>query len=327
MIPDLPLTPDQLIRFTFPLVVMTAALTVGYLVKLRQSDATALSRKLTRIGLIWLDPMNIVLALWSQSFASPRILLLPLIGTALTLLSAAPVALVARMRGTPRDRAGSMVGTSMFSNQGPTFGTFLAFVLAGEAGFATATMYTLYFYPLFFTFGLLVGRHYSSAGSASAGRLFLENMRDPASRNCLIAVAAGILLSLSGPGRPAAFEYVPDYLVPVTTFVYLAAIGMTLNFSRIRAFLKHTAAIGVIKFAITPALGLLVIWLMRPLGLLDALSAQVVFIQACMPAAIFALVLVNLFDLERDLANTVWLLTNGAGIMLSPLILVLAGRV
>lgn len=318
---------DQSIRFGFPLIVMASALVVGYLMKVRTGGCLPLSKRLTRTGLIWLDPANIILALWGQSFADHRVLLLPAVGTVLTCIPAVLMAGLARSRAIPRDRAGALVATSMFSNQGPTFGTFLAFVLAGERGFAAASMYTLYFYPLFFTVGLLVGRSYGAGARVSGWRVFVENFRDPAGRNCLLAVVAGILLSTVGPARPRLLEYLPDFTVPITTFVYLAGIGMTLDFSRVRTSLRGSYAVGLLKFAFGPALGLVTIAVLAHFGLTERLWSQVIFIQNCMPAAIFALVMVNLFDLDRDLANTIWLLTNGLGIVLSPLILVAARMV
>jgi predicted permease len=315
---------NQAIRFGFPLMVMASALTIGYLMRIRTGGCLPLSKRLTRLGLIWLDPVNIVLALWGQSFADRRVLLLPAIGMVLTCLPAVLMAAVARRRRMEPARAGALVATSMFSNQGPTFGTFLAFVLAGEAGFALASMYTLFFYPLFFTVGLLVGRSYAAGKQVSTWRVLVDNLRDPAGRNCLLAVPVGILLSVLGTARPAGSAALLDFLVPVTTLVYLAGIGMTLDFSQVRGGLRGSYAIGALKFALGPALALLAIALLRGLGLTEPLWDRVILIQNCMPAAIFALVLVNLFDLDRDLANTIWLATNGAGIILSPLILIAA---
>ncbi len=314
----------QFLTFGFPLVVMATALVVGYRVKARTGDCLPLSKGLTRVGLVWLDPLNIVLALWAQSFADTRVLLLPAVGTVLTCIPAVLMAAIARARSLPRPRAGALVAASMFSNQGTTFGTFLAFVLAGEAGFAAASLYTLYFYPLFFTLGLVVGRAYAAGSGVSGWRILVDNLRDPAGRNCLLAVAAGILLSLFGPPRPEVLGHLPGFTVPVTTFVYLSAIGMTLDFRRLRSSLRGAYAIGLLKFAFGPALALAAIALLGRAGLTEPLWSRVILIQNCMPAAIFALVLVNLFDLDRDLANTVWLLTNGVGILLSPAILVAA---
>lgn len=321
------MTPAETARFLFPLAVMASALGLGYWWRVRSGGCLPLSKRLTRIGLIWLDPANIVIALWAQSFADSRLLALPLLGTALTCLPAGLMALVARARRTPPARAGALVGCAMFSNQGTTFGTFLCFVLAGEPGFATASLYTLYFYPLFFTAGLLVGRAYAAGRNVSMARVLVDNFRDPAGRNCLLAIGVAVLLSRFGPERPAFLAGVASFTVPITTFVYLLAIGMTLDFSRVRSSLSGALGVGLLKFALGPALGLGAIALLASAGLSDPLWAKVVFIQNCMPAAIFALVLANLMDLDRDLANSVWLLTNAAGILLSPAILLAARAV
>jgi hypothetical protein len=313
-------------RFLFPLVVMTVGLTVGYIVKLRRTvDCLPLSRGFTRSGMIYLDPLNIILALWGQSFAHPKMLVLPVIGLAIALLATVPAWVVTRVRRTPPRRAGVLVGASLFSNLGPTFGTFLSYVLAGEAGFAAATLFTVYFYPTFYTLGLLVGRRYSTGAALSPGRFIADAMRDAANRNPVLAVFVGLLLGAFGPARPAFCEHVTAVVVPVTTLVYLVGIGMTLNPGRVRDYVPHGAVMGAVKFIYTPLLGLGFAWLYRVLNPADAVSPQVIFLQSCMPTAIFSLIMANLFDLDRDLANTLWLLTNAAGILLSPAILWLAG--
>jgi len=320
---NLPFGGDTL-RLLFPFIVMVTALAMGYALKPRLREPFAVSRRLTRVGLIYLDPLNIILALWAAKLHDSRLIPLPIIGLSMALLAAVPAVLWTRRRRTPPRRAGVLVGASMFSNLGQTFGTFMCFVLAGERGYAAGTLFTLYFYPTFYTLGLLIGRRYASETTLSPLRYIGDAMRDPANRNPVLAVFVGLALGLLGPPRPGFLEPVPNLVVPSTTFVYLTAIGMTLNFGRVRHYLPHSAAMGLVKFVYTPLLGLAFIWAYSFLQPPDVIDKQVILVQAFMPTAIFSLIMANLFDLERDLANTLWLLTNAAGIVLSPLILVLA---
>lgn len=304
---------------------MATGLTVGYLLKLRLGECGAKSKRLTRIGLVWVDPLNVCLALWGQEINDVRMAGLPVTGLAIALLAGLPAYLWVRARRVPPRRAGVLVSTSMFSNLGPTFGTFLCFVLAGERGFATAALFTIYFYPTFFTLGLLVGRRYGSDGQAvSPWRYLLETMSDPASRNPVLSVFVGLALSFWAPERPEVLASLPDLTVPGATFLYLVAIGMTLDLSQVARYWRHSVGVGLVKFAYTPAIGLALGWLWTLFGPDDAIYRQVIFVQSCMPVAIFALILANLFDLSRNMANTVWLLTNALAIALSPLILVAA---
>jgi hypothetical protein len=312
-------------RFVFPLGVMLAGLTVGYVIKLRIGECIPQSKKLTRVGLVWLDPLNVCLALWGQEIADARLAGLPLTGLSIALLAVVPAYVWVKWRKPPPKRAGVLVTTSLFSNLGPTFGTFLCFVLAGEAGFAAAALFALYFYPTFFTLGFIIARRYGSEGEdLSALRYMVDTMKDPASRNPVLSVFVGLALSFWAPERPAFLDPVPEFSVPITTFVYLVAIGMTLDFSKVAEYTRHAAGVGLIKFVYSPMVGLGFVWLWGRFGPEDVLYQQVVFIQSCMPAAIFSLILANLFNLNRNMANTIWLLTNGFAIILSPLILVAA---
>ena len=322
--PDGPSSVLQL-RFILPFAIMASGLTVGYLLKLRLGECGKRSTRLTRVGLIWVDPLNVCLALWGQEITDVRMAGLPVTGLAIALLASLPAYLWVRSRQVPPKRAGVLVSTSMFSNLGPTFGTFLCFVLAGERGFATAALFTIYFYPTFFTLGLLVGRRYGSDGQqVNAWRYMLDTMKDPASRNPVLSVFAGLALSFWAPERPEFLAAVPDVSVPGATFLYLVAIGMTLDLSKVAKYWRHSVGVGLVKFVYTPAIGLALWWLWVALGPDDPIYLQVIFIQACMPVAIFALILANLFDLSRNMANTIWLLTNAFAIVLSPLILVAA---
>lgn len=304
---------------------MASGLTVGYLLRRCGHGSDARSRQLTRIGLVWVDPLNVCLALWGQEITDARMVGLPLTGLTIALLASVPAYAWAKWRRMPPKRAGVLVSTSMFSNLGPTFGTYLCFVLGGELGFAAAALYTIYFYPTFFTLGLLVGRRYGSEGQeVSAWRYALETMRDAASRNPVLSVFVGLALSFWAPERPEALAWLPDITVPGATFLYLIAIGMTLDLRKVADYWRHALGVGIIKFVYTPLIGLAFGWVWARLGPHDPIYQQVIFIQACMPVAIFALILANLFDLDRHMANTTWLLTNAFAIVASPLILITA---
>jgi predicted permease len=54
-------------------------------------------------------------------------------------------------------------------------------------------------------------------------------------------------------------------------------------------------------------------------GLADPIPAKVIFIESFMPTAIFSVVLVKIFRLNEDLANSAWILTNLTVIPIIPL--------
>jgi predicted permease len=83
-------------------------------------------------------------------------------------------------------------------------------------------------------------------------------------------------------------------------------------------------AIGAVKFLVTPAIGLSLAWIAGFWAMEDRTLLQVVFIQSTTPTAIMGLILAQLFDLDEQLANAAWLITNVAAVALAPVVLAIA---
>ena len=113
-------------------------------------------------------------------------------------------------------------------------------------------------------------------------------------------------------------------LVPLTTAIYLFAIGLTLRLTSVVTYWRQCVSIGAVKFVLTPIIGLSLAWLVGYWAMEDRALLQVVFIQSATPTAIMGLILAQLFDLDEQLANASWLTTNVAAVALAPLILFIA---
>ena len=102
----------------------------------------------------------------------------------------------------------------------------------------------------------------------------------------------------------------------------MLSIGVTIRLSAIRKHVSEYFSVSLQKFLILPLLGLGLSYLF---GLGD-LSRKVVFILATMPAAINSIVIVNVFNLDRDLTNSLFLVTTALFvILLFPLLAMIIG--
>ena len=135
----------------------------------------------------------------------------------------------------------------------------------------------------------------------------------------------GIFLNLAKISRPEFFGYALKILVPVATFGYYSSIGLTFSFSTVKRFKSACLSMSVIKFIISPAIGLGMAYLMGYHKILDALPMKIVLIESCMSVALSALLLTVFFDIDRDLSNACWLVTTFMMLLIIPLLVVIIG--
>ncbi len=308
-------------RLILMLSVILGALTLGYLARKLGVLPAQLSRRISRFAMTWLQPPLIALLIWGLQAPSWRTALLPGILAALIALNWPVGALGSRILGLRRDRAGSFVLSSMFSNMGLTYGAFVCYILLGERGAALGMIWILSFTPMFYTLGFFVARRYGGDGPQTLGQTIRATLRAPESRNPLIGFAVGGLLLAFVPERPESAAAIVDVWVPISTSVYLFAIGLSMRLSSVVTYRRECAAIGVVKFVVTPALGLGIAWLLGYWSIPDPALRQVVLIQSASPASIMGLVLGQIFDIDEHLANAAWLTTNIAAVALAPLLL------
>jgi len=308
-------------RLILMLSVILGALALGYLARKLRWLPGGLSRPISRFAMSWLQPPLVALLIWGLEAPGWRTAMLPAILAMLITINWPVGALGSRLLGLRPQRTGSFVLSCMYSNMGLTYGAFVCYVLLGERGAALGMIWVLSFVPMFYTLGFFVARRYGGDGAQSFGETILGTLRAPESRNPLIGFAVGGLLFAFAPERPASVAGVVDIWVPCSTAVYLFAIGLSMRLTSVVTYWRECAAIGTVKFAVTPLLGLGIAWLLGYWAIEDAALRQVVLIQSASPASIMGLVLAQIFDVDEHLANAAWLTTNVAALALAPVLL------
>lgn len=308
-------------RLVLMLSVILGSLALGYLARKLKLLPVLLSPRITRTTMIWLQPVLVALLIWGLVAPGWRTALLPVMAAVLMAVMWPVGAAVARVQGLARPQAGSLVASCMFSNLGLTFGAFICYVLLGEQGAALGMIWCIAFMPMLFGVGFVMARLYGGEAGQSIGQMIREIVHDPTSRSPLLGFAVGGLLYALAPDRPPVGAQVVDVLVPLSTGIYLFAIGLSLRLTSVVTYWRECLSIGAVKFLLTPIIGLSLAWLAGYWAMEDRALLQVVFIQSMTPTAIMGLVLAQLFDLDEQLANAAWLTTNVAAIALAPLIL------
>lgn len=204
-------------------------------------------------------------------------------------------------------------------NVGYTLGGAIAFAVWGVQGLAVEQMFCM-MWPFFtFLFCFPIAHHY--AGSAAhpgsdglpvgdlryAVRIFRKSLMDIRSLPLYLATL-GLVLNLTGVPEPHRIVdwHVVDVLMVVGILMQFGSVGLTVQVRRLPAFLKPALGTAALKFVLSPALMLGATLAMGITGQ----ALQVCLILSIMPTALYSVMIANVFRLNRDLANTTFLLTH-----------------
>lgn len=274
---------------------------------------------LQKIGLLFFMPISFLAAVWIVSFDNLRVVLLPVVGLCSLLFGGILALVIARFMNLPDKQKGILYCCGSFTNIG-SIGSLVCFFFFGEAGFALAALYKMLEDISYYTIGFPLARFYS--GTTDSGQSFsrrlLRVFSDPFVAAAFTAFFLGLFLNLADIPRPQVFETITAWFVPVGTFILLASIGLGMRFSSVTSYLRESAVITLIKFVAVPIFGCTLAYLFNLHLIGDGLVFKVVLILTSMPVAFNALVAASIYDLDLDLANSCWLVTTLALIVVLP---------
>ncbi len=279
------------------------------------------SKRISRATILALEPITVLVGCWVLSIASAGgALLVPAIG-ALVSLGLLGVAFAgAWLLGLRGERRGAYLNCGMMSNIGMSLGGFICYMFLGVQGQGLSVLYTAHFLPVCFTLGVILASHYASGGKATVGQTLRGVVRNPLVLIPNGALVAGLILNV-------AEVAVPTWVGPANAVVIFAvvsfhafAIGLTLRVRRVGAYWREAIGLAATKFLLGPLIAAAVVFLLGQWGAYGGLMWRVAVIEGAMPVAIFATVVSNLFDLDRDLANSAWVVTTLACAAIIPVL-------
>jgi predicted permease len=290
--------------------------------------AEQLRKLLQKIALLFLNPVAIAGAVWAVDINSVSIAALPLVGF-FALVAGGVLALgSARLMKLEPEKKGAMFCCGSFTNIG-SIGALICFVFLGEAGFALVPIYKLFEEVSYYAIGFPIARFY--AGSDVEDRNVSERLlglaRDPFILVAVSSILIGGILNWSGLPRPGFYKSLISVFVPLGTVMLLASIGLALRFRRVRAYLKESAVVAVIKFFMVPVCATTLAYFIG-FGHIDGgLPLKVVLVLSSMPVAFNALIPPSIYDLDLDLANSCWFVTTALLVVVLPLLLFILNAV
>ncbi len=198
-------------------------------------------------------------------------------------------------------------------NAGFTMGGFIIFQLFGQEGLGLVSVYSLMWIPMVVLAAYPVARHFAGHGAGgSLGRMMLRNLLDWRSAG-LLAVTAGIILSVSGTPRPEIISHL--HLVDILIFVVTAAayfsVGLRLHLGRASSLKKYLLALAGIRFVVGAAVGFALVsaTVLTPCPLLG-LGRKVFLIEAFVPTAVTMVAVSNMFSLRPRTASVLFVVNT-----------------
>lgn len=272
---------------------------IGILLKPRIVRPEKMSRSLVRINIVGLDPLIILWCSWGLALKL-ELMVLPVFGLGLVAVGVLAGSCAATFLKLAGSRRKSFLICASLANHGFTMGGALCYFFFGEKGLGYSVILVLYFIPyvycLVFPYAKAASAYPLLSGNEFKKAIFtLQNMP-------LFAMAAGLMLSVSGIRRPD-FVLPVDGLLLASISLYYFTLGITFTGANIAGTWRELTALSAIKFIIVPGAAFLLLSIVP----LAPMIKGVIQLQACMPAAIYSVVTAVLFDQDRELASSLFI--------------------
>jgi len=294
-----------------------------------RAAADRLQAALQRIALLGINPIAFCGAVWSLDLSDRRNFLLPIVGVSALATGLALGLAGARLLRLPPGKAGVYATCASFTNIG-NIGGLVVYVALGEAAFGLIPFYKLgeelWYYTVLFPLARSYGAKANPGPAAAAtgpAAGILRVLRDPFFLIALLSVSLGLGLNAAGLRRPALYAPLNSVLVPLSSFLMLFAIGMRMRFAIRR---EHRAAAALLIAGKALVVPCVVAALSLALGLGaggaggGAMAMKVALALSAMPIGFLGLVCASLNRLDVDYANSLWLASNGALILIVPVL-------
>lgn len=291
---------------------------IGSLFRRYASDPELLPRlriRLQKLCILVLNPLAFLGAVWVLPTSDARLAWLPVVG--LVGLAAGFFAGWLAMRLRPLPDAGQRIGFPIacsMTNIG-NIGGLIVFLLLGEIAYSLVPFYKLFedfwYYGVLFPYARQRAIRNGLIEDNGARQHHLQRLvRDPFFLAVTLAIGLGLALNLIGVERPAAYGALNTWLIPLSSFLFLVAVGSQIRVGRVFRYWRPALAISLLRLGVMPlavlGFALLVGFGGNPLVIKTAL------VLSAMPMGFLSFVPAGLYKLDTDLISSAWLLSMGS---------------
>jgi predicted permease len=309
--PNLTMSPQE-IKFVLFWVVSLSSLAFGYMARKRRWVHEDASRDIHYHTVVWVWSLSSLLGVWKSQLSWQIAWFVPVVFGSMFVTTVIAAWLAGLMRFS-REQTGTLAIGGGIANTGATMGLFICYSLIRppHEALGVASVYTATQGAALALIGNATARHYGhTRTNESILKLFARTMFDMRALG-FYAATLGLVLSVSAVPQPRQIVdwHILDAILFTATIGAHVGIGLRLRL-RIKDLILyrwHNGLMTLMRFVVTPALALLLLWLINltPLPLSD-IPWRVAMMENCMPAGITMVVLSNLFRLDTRLAGSAW---------------------
>jgi len=281
-------------------------------------------KKLQQLALLFFNPIAILGATWVANIHDVKIAALPILGITALVFGGSLAFVASKTLHLSRKQTGSYIICGGFTNIG-SLGALFCFLFLGEKGFALVPFYKLFEEAIYYAIGFPIAKSYSQDFSKNNSIIYRVKsaVTDKFVLVAVSSIALGLILNFSGIDRPQGYATINSIFIPLAALLLLISIGMAMQFSIITKYLKPALIIATIKFLLIPIV-ITGIGILLGLHQIDnGLPLKVVLILSSMPVGFIAMVPPTIYNLDIDIANACWIVTNALLIFLVPFLLFL----
>lgn len=290
----------------------------------RAKKSDTLSKNLKLLCTFVLNPITVFDSFWRISLDFRGLVVFPLLGLLSLAVGAAAAVFVNRIFRIPPFRAASIFVSGMFTNL-VSFGGLIAYVFFGYQGYGYVQLFNMFSAFVYYGVGFPVSERLSQASKhpfALSPKLLLGR---PYIFIPLVAMAAGLLLNLLAVPQVPFIDSLSSFLIPFIAGLMGFSIGLTMYFGKIREYRIEVALIAAIKFFLVPLIMLPIGVILGLQTLSGGLPFKVLVVLSFMPVAFNALVPPALYGFDLDLANSGWIVTTLALVIIVPALSIALG--
>ncbi len=264
-----------------------------------------------------LNPLILVNSYWIIDFSNVSIFVLPVICIIVLSLNGLLGTFFSKKLQHTSEQKASMFATSTFSNLG-TIGGLITFSFFGEKAFALSAMFI--FFESFYNY-LIAYPIVKAIGENTKNKLLsiTDFLKDPSIVIYVSAVFIGSMLNISPIERPQFMTVYNDTMIPIVSFLLITAIAFKMNLGKTKSFAKEGFIVVFLKFCVAPIIGISLCYIFGINQLEGGLVTKVVAIMTMVPCGFNAIMVPTIYKADKDLANTGWLFSMFALVLVVPL--------
>ncbi|MGJ9382779.1 AEC family transporter [Salipaludibacillus sp. CF4.18] len=314
-------------NFVFALAIVIIGLLAGKGLRVLLDKGTISSpEKMHRIlkgstmsALLVVNPLIIFGAFWYVQLDDLRLIVIPILGAIAIALGGGLSLYAAKWLKLGRKQQGSMFASGTFTNLG-SFGNLFCFVFLGEASLVFVALFRLFEDLIYYAVGFPVAQSYGENQGLKEKSLLKKLATNPFIIITLIAIVIGGSLNLSPWERPAFYADLNSVLVPIFTILLVVPTGFNLQVGKVKGYLKESFVVAAIKYGIVPVAVTILALMFGLREIYDGIAFKTIIILSAMPPGFTSLVPPQLFNLDKDLANSSWFITTVLLIFVLPVL-------